>query len=204
MFPRIGLFVLVTIFVCWFGRSSALELSSLNCYGVDSTMSVPQLCATLDEQGFVCRETRLPGSDDSRQLVFTRGETQLSVLTYGEQVLEIFTPEVSTQGKRFQLGLPRQALIAQVGLPNAVERADEVELLYYRSSSGEFGVQIRNGKVDLFCLSPAPSQTIQALGHGYDSSEDMSRSVVGMCILGLSLLAMGQMVGFARRRKLAH
>jgi len=126
------------------------------------------------------------------------------VLTYGEQVLEIFTPEVSTQGKRLQLGLPRKALIDQMGLPNAVERADEVELLYYRGSGGEFGVQIRNGKVDLFRLSPAPSQTLQALGHGYDSSEDMSRRVVGMCIFGLSLLAMGWVVGLAQRRKLAH
>jgi len=203
MFSRIGLFVLITVLVCWFGRSSALELSSLSSYGVDSTMSVPQLCSTLDEQGFVCREALLPGSDDSRQLVFTRGDTQLSVLTYGEQVLEIFTPEVTAQGKRLHLGMPRQALVAQLGLPNAVERADEVELLYYRGSGGEFGVQIRQGKVDLFRLSPAPTQTLQALGHGHDSSEDMSRSVVGMCILGLSLLGMSHMVGFARRRKLA-
>jgi hypothetical protein len=204
MFPRLGLFVLVTVFFMWLGRSSALELASVTCYGVDSGMDVPAVRDSLLGQGFAVQENALPGSDQSRQLVFARGETRLSVLTYGEQVLEIFTPDVTFQGHELHLGMERRALVTQLGEPNEVERAGEVELLYYNGSSGELGVQLHQGRVDLFRLSPAPNvQALPPLSHPYDSSEDVSRSAVGVCILGLSLLAVGKTVSLARTR-LAH
>lgn len=197
MFSKVGWFVLLTVLLMWFGRSSALELSSLSCYRVDSGMAVERLRAVLVGQGFECREFQLPGANDSLQLVFTRGETQLSVLTYGAQVLEIFTPEVVAGGRTLRLGLEREQLVAQLGLPNLVERADEVELLYYRSGSGEFGVQLRQGRVDLFRLSPAQSAP---LAGAYESRENLPRSGVGMCILGLAGLAVTQTVRLARAR----
>jgi len=202
MFLRVGWFVLIsTVFlILCIGRSSALELSSLSCYGVDSGMDVAQLRATLADQGFDCRESRLPGSSDSRQLVFSKGQTQLSVLTYGPQILEIFTPEVVSNGERLGLGLDRQQVVSELGLPNSVERADEVELLYYRSGSGEFGVQLRQGKVDLFRLSPAQSSALVPLTRPYESGENVPRSAVGMCILGMALLALAQTVKMARTR----
>ncbi|MBX3172013.1 MAG: hypothetical protein KF760_31690 [Candidatus Eremiobacteraeota bacterium] len=200
MFPRIGVFLLIAVFLMCLGRSSALELSSLSCYGVNSQMTAPQLRAILNEQGFQCHEARLPGGGDSRQLVFTRGDTQLLVLTYGPQVLEIFTPEVAIRGHHLWLGMERRQLIAQLGLPNAVERADEVELLYYRSASGEFGVQMRQGKVDLFRLSPAQSPALMTLPGVHESTDTVPRSAVGMCILGLALLALSKTLHLARAR----
>lgn len=200
MFARVGWFALIMVFFFCFGRSLALELSSLSCYGVDSAMTVLRLRAVLVEQGFECRENRLAGSSDSLQLVFTRGDTQLSVLTYGPHVLEIFTPEVVAGGQSLRLGLERRQLVAQLGLPNAVERADEVELLYYRSGSGEFGVQLRHGKVDLFRLSPAQSPALTPLARSPESGGDVPRSAVGMCILGLALLAVRQTVRVAGTR----
>lgn len=201
MFSRVGWFVLITVLLMWLGRSSSgLELASLTCYGVDSGMAVPRLRATLVEQGFQCRETQLPGSSDSRQLVFTRGETRLSVITYGPQVLEIFATEIVYGGEHLELGMERRQLVARLGLPNSVERADEVELLYYRSGSGEFGVQLRKGRVDLFRLSPAQSYALAPVTHPFDSGESIPRSAMGMCILGLSLLAVGQSLKMARGR----